>query len=592
MIGKETLEKRSLPVATSGAATAGERGLSFQELTRKRRVAARRDKKKGQPSAAVSNDNKSVANGNKTKSEDAVDAYQETQDVHAVRFPRSASQDRLFVVTGNATADKDDGATGSQSANINHKTRKKLRWKEQWSVGGGRRGDSRDCDEDVFIANQSTCHIRCTDNDADTRGFHAGADAIKNSDLSIATCDHPSDNKSRFEPLEGHNANREDENSATQFVNGLYGITDHMEGASWKHTASASNVGRGVPRLERQAAFSRSDYSSSDTDTDDETQNTRAVYNLDLVVKGEGHFKGQGQEVRKWSEKEDDYVPLWAVGKKVSTTIQYKSDDTYVPIWTTNVPKSKPEMTSSKSADNYSRLEDADLRLQGQGHSDIDRCQTAVPKTMSLDVSANKTTRVIQRDNLLHSNNKPKAQGQTPGQPEIDRRNVAHTSSGPYDNNRNFNGHLSKLKLVRGASDLPQVHNSSSAKVKANNDVSKKSEKGQHVDPESVDVCGPSLLERRGILLKEASSEDRTPPPLPLKYARNLRSYDQIGRSLERSKSKRLLSGSTWDQQRSTEASPSGARIGNVIGARDPNDQPMGTLQKLKRHLSRSKSYK
>ena len=589
MIGKETL------VATSGAAAAGERGLSFQELTRKRRVAARRDKKKGQPSAAVSNDNKSVANGNKTKSEDAADAYQETQDLHAVRFPRSASQDRLFVVTGNATADKeDDGATGSQSANINHKTRKKLRWKEQWSAGGGRRGgDSRDCDEDVFTANQSACDIPCTDNNSDTRGFHAGADAIKNSDLSIATCDHPSDNKSRFEPLEGHNANREDENSATQFVNGLYGITDHMEGASWKHTESASSVGRGVPRLERQAAFSRSDYSSSDTDTDDETQNTRAVYNVDLVVKGEGHLKGQGQEVRKWSEKEDDYVPLWAVGKKVSTTIQYKSDDTYVPIWTTNVPKTKPEMMSSKSADNYSRLEGADLRLQGQGNSDIDRCPTAVPKTMSLDVSANKTTRVIQRDNLLHSNNKTKSQSQTPGQSEIDRHYVAHTSSGPHDNNRNFNGHLSKLKLVHGASDLPQVHNSSSgAKVKANNDVGERSEKGQHVDPESVDVCGPSLLERRGILLKEASSEDRTPPPLPLKYARNLRSYDQIGRSLERSKSKRLLSGTTWDQQRSTEAPSNETRRGNVIAAHDPNDQPMGTLQKLKRHLSRSKSYK
>ena len=464
MIGKESLEKRPLPATTSGAAAAGERGLSFQELTRKRRVAARRNKKKGQPSAAVSNDNKSVADGNKTKSE-------ETQDVHAVRVPRSASQDRLFVVTGNATADKEDyGATGSQSANISHKTRKKLRWKEQWSAAGGR-GDSRDCDEDVFIVNQSTCDIRCTDNNADTRGFHAGADAIRNSDLSIATCDHPSDNKSQFEPLEGHNANREDENSATQFVNGLYGITDRMEGAFLKHTASASGVGRGVPRLERQAAFSHSDYSSSDTDTDDDTQNTRAVYNVDLVVKGEGHLKGPGQEVRKWSEKEDDYVPLWAVMKKVSTTIQYKSDDTYVPIWTTNVPKTKPEMTSSKSADNYSRLEGADLKRQGQGHSDVESCPTAVPKTMSLDVSANKTTQVIQRKNLFHSNNKPKSQGQTPGQSEIDRRCVAHTDSGPYDNNRNFNGHLSKLKLVHGASDLPQVHSSSSAKVKANNDV-------------------------------------------------------------------------------------------------------------------------
>ena len=318
MIGKETLEKRplpvsasgaaaagerGLPVAISGAAAAGERGLSFQELTRKHRVAARRDKKKGQPSAAVSNDNKSVANGNKTKSEDAADAYQETQDVHAVRFPRSASQDQLFVVTGNATADKEDGATGSQSANINHKTRKKLRWKEQWSAGGGRRADTRDCDEDVFTANQSAYDRRCMDNNADTRGFHASADAIKNSDFSIATCDHPSDNKSRFEPFEGYNANSEDENRTTQFVNGLYGTTNHMEGASWKHTASTSGVGRGVPRLERQAAFSRSDYSSSDTDTDDDAQNTRAVYNVDLVVKGEGHLKGQvrrsGNGVRK-----------------------------------------------------------------------------------------------------------------------------------------------------------------------------------------------------------------------------------------------------------------------------------------------------
>ena len=370
-------------------------------------------------------------------------------------------------------------------------------------------------------------------------------------------------------------------------MNGLYGTTDDMEESPWRHTASVSRVGRGIPRLERQAAISSADYSSSDTDTDDDTQHTRAIHNVDLVVKGEGNLKGQGQEVRKWSEKEDDYVPLWAVGKKVSTNIQYKSDDTYVPIWTTNVPKTKREVTSSKSEGNYSLLEGADLRLKGnsQFHSDI---ATAVPKTMSLDVSVNKTTRVTQRNDL---NNKSNAQTKT--QTEIDKPDLAHPSSGPCDNNRNFNGHLRKLKLVHAASDLPQAHSSSGAKAKVSNDVGERSQESQQVEPESVEVRLPSLLERRGIMLQEASSEDRTPPALPIKYGRNLRSYDQIGRSLERSKSNRLLSGATWDQQRSAEAPSSGSRRGNnLIGPRDPRDQPMGTLQKLKRHLSRSKSYK
>ena len=195
MIVKETLEKRPLPSAISGSAAVGERGLSFQELTRKRRVAARRDKKKGQPSTTFSN-------GNKTKSEDVADGYQETQDVHKVRFPRSVSQDRLFVVAGNVTDKTDE--RGSQSANINHKTHKKLRWKEQWSAGG--EGETRDCDE-AFPATQSACHKSAT------RGFHA--DASKKSDFNIATCDHQSDNTSRFEPLEGQNSKSEEMSNVT-----------------------------------------------------------------------------------------------------------------------------------------------------------------------------------------------------------------------------------------------------------------------------------------------------------------------------------------------------------------------------------------
>ena len=107
MIGKETLEKKHPhPVeGTSGSTAAaappttpgGEKGVSsFQELTRKHRVAARRDKRRGQPSAS-DNNNKAgaVALSNKARSQDVPDPrlhhQQETQ--HIGKFPRSVSQD-------------------------------------------------------------------------------------------------------------------------------------------------------------------------------------------------------------------------------------------------------------------------------------------------------------------------------------------------------------------------------------------------------------------------------------------------------------------------------------------------------------------
>ena len=403
-------------------------------------------------------------------------------------------------------------------------------------------------------------------------------------------------------------------------MNGLYGaVMDNSgDGSSHRQMALASSASRErracVPPLQRQAAFSAADY-SSDSDSDD--ARPQAVYNVDLVVKGQGHsgFEvkkqdsgneddyaplwgspgqnksvnhkqvGHGIEDRKQSEKEDDYMPLWAVGKKVSTSIQYKNEDTYAPIWTSNMPKAKQEVPNSKPDMTPSKTFD-----HGQDHYNDPERSPTVPKTMSLDVSANKTTQVIQREILRHPNNKYKNLGQ--GQTEED-------AYADYDNNiRNYNGRLSKLRLVRGASDLPQVHNNANkvSAVARSHEGQRSREEVDVVGERDVEVRVPSLLERRGILLKEASSEDRLslPPPLPAKCARNLRSYDQLGRSLERSKSRskstRLLSGiagNNLGQGQSTEAPSSGKQE-----TRDPDEQPIGTLQKIKRHLSRSKSFK
>ena len=310
---------------------------------------------------------------------------------------------------------------------------------------------------------------------------------------------------------------------------------------------------------------------------------TSTVYNVDLVVKGEGHSK-----VTQCQEEEDDYVPLSTVGKKVSTAVQYKSDDTYVPIWTTNMPKTKREIRTSQSVDD-TLLERSDLKGhdEGQGHSEGER-SPGVKKAMSLDVAGNKTTHVILKDKSPGQPTKL-SKGQTQGQGHIQTQDpkIKYHDDGLYDKNfRNYNGHLRKLKLVHGAPDLPQVHKA--ARV---NDADKRSNTGQNLEPEIIEIQVPSLLERRGILLKEASSEDR-PPPLSVKHGRNLRSYEQIGRSLERSKSKRLYSGATWDLQRSTEAPSGGQKGSGNRTLRDPNDQSAGLLHKLKRHLSRSKSYR
>ena len=184
--------------------------MSLNELARKHRKAAGRDKKRGLGQAGpIANDNqKRVANGNKSKSQD--EAGDDCQESHGAGgyFPRSPSKEREFVLTGSVTdgtnTDKDaenvppsqytDKQIGGvaigqpqqpQLSHPNHKIgRKKLRWKEE-----SNEGESCDLD-DVFTANEQGLDkglsaIR-------THGF-GGCD-IKSSDLTtIATCDHMGD---------------------------------------------------------------------------------------------------------------------------------------------------------------------------------------------------------------------------------------------------------------------------------------------------------------------------------------------------------------------------------------------------------------
>ena len=610
MIGNDT-------VGASGATapTTSERGVSLNLLARKHRQAVRRDKKKGQDQGhgqgqvgAVTNynNNKPVANDNKDKSQDLeVADYPAWQRGGRGQFPRRPSQERVFVLTGSVTdstnTDKDletvpsqltdnlqGGAVIGQShqqpqiAHPHHKiTRKKLRWKEEGAPGQG--GESCDID-DVFTAESDGSDN--VSSATQTRGFSD----IKSFDLvnttsTVARCHHILSDNVRLVPL-GNNTTKGQKNVENY---PLYG-NDKDTTAMADPRRKISDLNRKVPRLERQAAFSAADYSSSDTDSDEDCADngqgaSSPVYNVDLLAKGQGRPRVNQGHVENKKEDEGVYVPLRTVGKKVSTTIQYKSDDTYVPIWTTNVPKTKREIRTSESMDD-NLLEGSDVK--GQGHSGGERSPRSAgfPQTISLDVSANKTTHVLLKEKLprqpINHGSQDQIQGQTQGQGhEINVRDIE-----PCDNNKNYNGHLRKLKLVYGATDLPQVHYTAKAK-----DTDQRPNRGQNLEPESIEIQVPSLLERRGILLKEASSEDRA-PPLPIKHGRNLRSYEQLGRSLERSRSNRLHSSTTWDQQRSTDVPPGGQKGSVNRIPRDPADQSAGPLQKLKRHLSRSKSYR
>ncbi len=261
---------------------------------------------------------------------------------------------------------------------------------------------------------------------------------------------------------------------------------------------------RNGPRLERQARVRSGDVSPLESEKEF------------CIVHGET----KGQSVERWpqesEEKEDDYVPLWTVGRKISTTVQYKSDDTYVPIWTSNVPKPSREYRNSKSVDDALTGDlhfDPDIQVQSQRSPGAQMS----PKAYSVDMIArNKTTNVIVRENL---NLPPRKVSQ----PTVSSQGHIQDRGQTYSNNdaaaRNFNGHLKKLKLGAATAQVPGRPADAA---------------GPSHDSSRLQV--PSLLERRGFMLQEASSEERPlppAPPLPAKQRKPcLRSYSLLGRSM------------------------------------------------------------